>query len=38
MGIHEVAKAAFQLLDKLPAGMEPGLFETATYRTWPVSS
>ena len=31
MGIHEVAKAAFQL-DKLPAGMEPGLYETATYR------
>jgi len=31
MGIHEVAKSAFQL-DKLPAGMEPGLYETATYR------
>ena len=31
MGIHEVAKAAFQL-DKLPAGLEPGLYETATYR------
>jgi len=31
MGIHEVAKAAFQL-EKLPAGMEPGLYETATYR------
>src|SRR5262249_9214740 len=31
MGIHEMAKAAFQL-DKLPAGMEPGLYETATYR------
>ena len=31
IGIHEVAKAAFQL-DKLPAGMEPGLYETATYR------
>jgi carbon-monoxide dehydrogenase large subunit len=31
LGIHEVAKAAFQL-DKLPAGMEPGLYETATYR------
>jgi hypothetical protein len=31
MGIHEVAKAAFQL-DKLPTGMEPGLYETATYR------
>ena len=26
-----MAKAAFQL-DKLPAGMEPGLYETATYR------
>ena len=25
MGIHEVAKAAFQL-DKLPTGMEPGLY------------
>ena len=31
MGIHEVAKSAFQL-DKLPPGMEPGLYETATYR------
>lgn len=31
MGIHEVARAAFQL-DKLPPGMEPGLYETATYR------
>ena len=31
MGIHEVAKAAFQL-ERLPAGMEPGLYETATYR------
>jgi carbon-monoxide dehydrogenase large subunit len=31
LGIHEVAKAAFQL-DKLPADMEPGLYETATYR------
>jgi carbon-monoxide dehydrogenase large subunit len=31
IGIHEVARAAFQL-DKLPAGMEPGLYETATYR------
>jgi carbon-monoxide dehydrogenase large subunit len=31
MGIHELAKAAFQL-EKLPAGMEPGLYETATYR------
>jgi aerobic carbon-monoxide dehydrogenase large subunit len=26
-----VAKAAFQL-DKLPTGMEPGLYETSTYR------
>ena len=31
MGIHDVAKAAFKL-DKLPPGMEPGLYETATYR------
>jgi carbon-monoxide dehydrogenase large subunit len=31
IGIHQVARAAFQL-DKLPAGMEPGLYETATYR------
>jgi len=31
MGIHDVAKSAFQL-DRLPAGMEPGLYETATYR------
>jgi carbon-monoxide dehydrogenase large subunit len=31
LGIHDVARAAFQL-DKLPAGMEPGLYETATYR------
>jgi aerobic carbon-monoxide dehydrogenase large subunit len=31
MQIHEVAKSAFQL-DKLPAGMEPGLYETGTYR------
>jgi carbon-monoxide dehydrogenase large subunit len=31
LGIHEVARAAFQL-DKLPPGMEPGLYETATYR------
>jgi carbon-monoxide dehydrogenase large subunit len=31
IGIHDVAKAAFQL-DKLPRGMEPGLYETATYR------
>ena len=31
IGIHDVAKAAFQL-DKLPPGMEPGLYETATYR------
>jgi carbon-monoxide dehydrogenase large subunit len=32
LGIHEVARAAFQL-DKLPPGMEPGLYETATYRS-----
>ena len=31
MGIHDVAKAAFKL-EKLPPGMEPGLYETATYR------
>ncbi|HLH90258.1 MAG TPA: xanthine dehydrogenase family protein molybdopterin-binding subunit [Xanthobacteraceae bacterium] len=31
LGIHDVAKAAFQL-DKLPAGMEPGLYEIATFR------
>jgi carbon-monoxide dehydrogenase large subunit len=31
LGIHDVAQAAFQL-DKLPPGMEPGLYETATYR------
>jgi carbon-monoxide dehydrogenase large subunit len=31
LGIHEVAQAAFQL-NKLPPGMEPGLYETATYR------
>jgi aerobic carbon-monoxide dehydrogenase large subunit len=31
MGIHELAKATFQL-EKLPAGMEPGLYEIATYR------
>ncbi len=31
LGIHELAKVAFQL-EKLPAGMEPGLYETATYR------
>ena len=31
IGIHDVAKSAFQL-EKLPAGMEPGLYETATYR------
>ena len=31
VGIHEVAKAAFEL-GKLPKGMEPGLYETATYR------
>src|SRR5215211_4974303 len=31
IGIHAVAKAAFQL-ERLPLGMEPGLYETATYR------
>jgi carbon-monoxide dehydrogenase large subunit len=31
MGIHALAQAAFQL-EKLPSGMEPGLYETATYR------
>jgi aerobic carbon-monoxide dehydrogenase large subunit len=31
IGIHDVAKAAFDL-GKLPKGMEPGLYETATYR------
>ena len=31
IGIHDVAKAAFEL-GKLPTGMEPGLYETATYR------
>ncbi len=31
LGIHQVAKSAFQL-EKLPTGMEPGLYETATYR------
>jgi carbon-monoxide dehydrogenase large subunit len=31
LGIHEVAKAAFEL-NKLPKGMEPGLYETATYK------
>ncbi|MBM3528494.1 MAG: xanthine dehydrogenase family protein molybdopterin-binding subunit [Alphaproteobacteria bacterium] len=31
VGIHEVAKAAFRL-EKLPRGMEPGLYETATYK------
>jgi carbon-monoxide dehydrogenase large subunit len=31
LSIHELAQAAFQL-EKLPAGMEPGLYETATYR------
>src|SRR4029077_13664591 len=30
-GIHDVAKAAFQL-EKLPPGMGPGLYETATSR------
>ena len=33
LGIHQVAKSAFQL-EKLPAGMEPGLYETATYRAY----
>ena len=31
IGVHDVAKAAFEL-GKLPKGMEPGLYETATYR------
>jgi carbon-monoxide dehydrogenase large subunit len=31
IGVHEVAKAAFEL-GKLPKGMEPGLYETATYK------
>jgi carbon-monoxide dehydrogenase large subunit len=31
IGIHDLARAAFQL-DKLPPGMEPGLYETATFR------
>src|SRR5262249_9371982 len=31
VGIHDVAKAAFEL-GKLPKGLEPGLYETATYR------
>ena len=31
LSIHEVAKSAFQL-EKLPPGLEPGLYETATYR------
>ncbi len=31
IGVHDLARSAFQL-DKLPAGMEPGLYETATYR------
>src|SRR5262245_44203598 len=31
LGIHEIGKIAFQI-DKLPPGMEPGLYETATYR------
>ncbi|HTH33916.1 MAG TPA: molybdopterin cofactor-binding domain-containing protein, partial [Xanthobacteraceae bacterium] len=30
-GIHDVGRAAFELA-KLPPGMEPGLYETATYR------
>ncbi len=32
LGIHEVARAAFQL-HQLPADLEPGLYETATYRS-----
>src|SRR6201990_1631471 len=31
IGIHDVAKAAFEL-GQVPKGMEPGLYETATYR------
>jgi carbon-monoxide dehydrogenase large subunit len=31
LSIHEVAKSAFQL-EKQPPGLEPGLYETATYR------
>jgi len=31
IGIHEVAQAAFQL-NRLPADLEPGLYDTATYR------
>jgi carbon-monoxide dehydrogenase large subunit len=31
VGIHDIAKSAFEL-QKLPPGMEPGLYETATYR------
>jgi aerobic carbon-monoxide dehydrogenase large subunit len=31
LGIHAIGKAAFQI-DKLPPGIEPGLYETATYR------
>jgi len=30
LGIHEVAKAAFRL-EKLPRGMEPGLYETGSF-------
>ena len=33
MKIHDVGKAAFAL-DKLPPGMEPGLYETGTYRAY----
>ena len=33
MKIHDVAKAAFEL-NKLPPGMEPGLYETGTYRAF----
>ncbi len=32
LGIHEVARASFEV-NKLPAYMEPGLYETATYRS-----
>ncbi|MCC7346346.1 MAG: xanthine dehydrogenase family protein molybdopterin-binding subunit [Variibacter sp.] len=36
LGIHSVAKAAFEL-ERLPAGMEPGLYETATYKASTVN-
>lgn len=32
LGIHEVARASFEV-SKLPTYMEPGLYETATYRS-----